>query len=334
MQQQRNGQRALRVLGAGEIERVFGRVFAEIALAGGRHEAGHAVVLRLGQKLAGGRLRVHAHRQQRFEPARLLVEQADLDHAEMQQIAGEVQDVRLQQLDAVLHRHVGDLGGREIGQFQARLMDRRHLLLLVHLVGHVADVDDQVLRRLARLAHRGGMDVIVVVVAAAERGTGGLAGRQGGVEGAEVGAEDLRAAQHRVEIRPDHAAALRPFRQPPVAPDNQVVAVQQDDAVGHAFENMLVLQQPAKLQGLAEVLRRDVDAGKPFAGKMGQRSQGVAGDHHVMGFSRPSEELFRVFAGVADQEDFGLCCQSRILLRCPSRPKSRALPADPIPITL
>ena len=178
VQQQGNGQRTLRVLGAGEVERVFGGVFAEIALAGRRHEAGHAVVLRLGGKLAGGRLRVHAHRQQRIEPARLLVEQADLDHVEMQQIAGEVQDVRLQQLDAVLDRHVGDLGGRQIGQFEARLMDRRHLLLLMDLVGHVADVDDQMPRRTAHLADGGGMNVVVAVVAAAERGTGGLAGGQ------------------------------------------------------------------------------------------------------------------------------------------------------------
>ena len=96
---------------------------------------------------------------------------------------------------------------------------------------------------------------------------------------------------------------------------------------------MLVLQQPAKLQGFAEILRGDVDARKPLAGKVGQRSQGVAGNHHIMGFSRPSEQLFRIFAGVANQEDFGLWCQSRILLRCPSRPKY-ALPAAPIPIAL
>ena len=149
---------------------------------------------------------------QRLQPARLLVQQADLDHVEVQQVAGEVQDVRLQQLDAVLDRHVGDLVGRQIGQFHAGLVDGRHLLLLVDLVGHVADGDDQVPRRAARLADRRGMDVVVAVLAAAERGTGGLAGGQGRVEGAEVGAEDLRAAQDGVEVRADHAARGRTTR--------------------------------------------------------------------------------------------------------------------------
>ena len=87
--------------GALQVERVFGRVFAQIALAGGGHEAGHAVVLRLGVEHAAGGLGLHAHRQQRLQPAGLLVQQADLDHVELQQVLGEVQDVRLQQFDAV-----------------------------------------------------------------------------------------------------------------------------------------------------------------------------------------------------------------------------------------
>ena len=97
-------------------------------------------------------------------------------------------------------RHVGDFGRGQIGQFHAGLMDGRHLLLLVDFVGHVADRDDQVPRRTAHLADRRGMHVVVVVLAAAERGTRGLTGRQGGVEGAKVGAEDFRAAQDRVKV--------------------------------------------------------------------------------------------------------------------------------------
>ena len=149
-------------------------------------------------------------------------------------------------------RHVGDLGRRQIGQFHARLVDRRHLLLLVDLVGHVADGDDQMPRRAAHLADRRGVDVVVAVLAAAERGTGGLAGGQGRVEGAEVGAENLRAAQDGVEVGADDAIAVGPFAQPAVAPDDRVVAVQQDDAVGHAFQNLLVLQQLGRSPRLPE----------------------------------------------------------------------------------
>ena len=110
-------------------------------------------------------------------------------------------------------RHVGDLGRREIGQFHARLMDRRHLLLLVDLVGHVADVDDQMTRQAARLADWSGMDVVIVVLAAAERGSRRLAGSQGRVEGTKIGAQNLGAAQDGVEIGADHAVTGGPFAQ-------------------------------------------------------------------------------------------------------------------------
>ena len=79
---------------------------------------------------------------------RLLIQQADLDHVEIQQVLRVVQDVRLQQLDAVLHRHLEDLFGRQVGQFHARLVDGRQLLLLQLLLGDVADRDDQVQRGL------------------------------------------------------------------------------------------------------------------------------------------------------------------------------------------
>ena len=228
-------------------------VLAEITLAGGGHEARHPVVLRLRKKDAGRGLQVHSHLQQRFQPARLLVQQADLDHVEVQQVAGEVQDVRFQQLDAVRDRHVRDFRRRQVGQLHARLVDGRHLLLLVDLVGHVADIDDQVARRAVHLAHRGGVNVVVAVFAAAERRTGRLAGGQSRVEGAEVGPEDFRAAQDGVEVRADHRLAVGPFTQPAVAPDHRILGVQQNHAVGHALENLLVLEQLAQFQGILKI---------------------------------------------------------------------------------
>ena len=204
---------------------------------------------------------------------RAAVEQANLDHVEVQQVLGEVQDVRLQQLDPLLDRHLREFVGRQVGQLDAGLVDRRQLLLLQHLVGHVADRDDQVLRGLVAFEDRGGVDLEVAVLARAER-RGARAGRgQGRVEGAEVGAEDLRAAQHRVEIGADHGLAAGPLAQPAVAPDDRVVAVQQHDAVGHALQNLLVLQQLADLEGVAQVLGGDIQAGERLAGKPAQRPE-------------------------------------------------------------
>ena len=100
-----------------------------------------------------------------------------------------------EQLDALLDRHVQEFFGRQVGQFHAGLVDGRQLLLLMHLVGDVADGDDQVPRRAVRLPQRGGVDLEVAVVLAPQHGTGALAGGQGRMEGAEIGAEDFRASQ-------------------------------------------------------------------------------------------------------------------------------------------
>ena len=86
VQDQRHGQRALGSSAPFQVERILGRVFAQIALAGRGDKAGHAVVLRLGVKIAVGGLGHQAHRQQRLELAGLGIEQANLDDVEIQQV--------------------------------------------------------------------------------------------------------------------------------------------------------------------------------------------------------------------------------------------------------
>ena len=186
VQQQRHGQRALRPADAFQEERVFGRVFAKVALAGRRHETGHAVALGQGEEVAHRRLGVHGHGQERLQAVRLAVQEADLGHLEVQQVLGEVDDVRFEKLDPVADRHVEDFFRRQVGQLHAGLMDRRQLLLLLDLVGHVADGDDQVPGRAFQLADRGGLHLEIAIVLAPQRGTRPLAGRQGRVEGTEV----------------------------------------------------------------------------------------------------------------------------------------------------
>ena len=79
--------------GAFEVERIFARVFAQVALAGGGDEAGDAVAGRLGAELAIGRLGGHADGEHGLEDSRLRVEQANFDDVEMQHILRAVQDV-------------------------------------------------------------------------------------------------------------------------------------------------------------------------------------------------------------------------------------------------
>ncbi len=281
VQDQRHGQRALGSLAPFEIQRIVGRVFAQIALAGGGHETGDAVVLRLGKQVAAGGFRNDAHGQQRLELAGAAVQQADLDDVEMQQVLGEVQDVRLQQLDALLDRHHRQFVGHQVGQFHAGLVDGGQLLLLQHLRRHVAHRDDQVLRRRLVLENRGGVHLEVAVVARAQRRVAGAAGGQRRVERTEVGPEDLGAAQHGVKIRADDAVALGPLAQPAVAPDDRVLGIEHDDAVGHAFQDALVLQQLADLKRVTEMFRTHVEPGERLASQPAQSPQRALDLHHL-----------------------------------------------------
>ena len=74
VQDQRHGKRTFRVADTLQIERIFGGVFAKIALARGRHKSGYAVVLRQGVKHAGRRFRIHSHREQRLQAVGLGVQ--------------------------------------------------------------------------------------------------------------------------------------------------------------------------------------------------------------------------------------------------------------------
>ena len=248
---QRDGQRTLRPADAFEEQRVFGRVLAKVALAGGGHETGHAVALGQREQVAHCRVGVQAHGQERLQAVGLAVQEADLGHFEVQQVLGEVDDVRLEKLDPVADRHLEDFFRRQVGQFHAGLVDGGQLLLLLDLVGHVADGNDQVPGGTLQLADRGGLHLEIAVVVAAQRGTGSLAGGQRRVEGTEVGTEDFGAAQGGVEVQPDHRIAAAPLPHAGVAPDDRVVAFQQGHAVGHSFQNLLILQELADFEGLA-----------------------------------------------------------------------------------
>ena len=100
--------------------------------------------------------------------------------------------------------------------------------------------------------HRGRVHLEETAVLAAERGTGALAGGQGGVEGTEVGAQDLGAVQGRVELHAHHRVAPTPLVDPLVGPEDSIIGLQESYPVGYALEDLFVLQERAGLEGVAE----------------------------------------------------------------------------------
>ncbi len=80
-----------------------------------------------------------------------------------------MQDVRLEIFDPFFDGHLREFVWLQVGEFHARLMNGRQLLLLVHLIGHVAHGDDQMLAMLLAVINRRGMHLVVLVICRAER---------------------------------------------------------------------------------------------------------------------------------------------------------------------
>ena len=87
--------------------------------------------------------RRHAFFQERLQLAGLPVEQADLDHVVVQQVVREAADVQLEQLDALLDAHLGQLIRGQGGQLRPGLVQGVELLLLLHLRRDVAGQADE-----------------------------------------------------------------------------------------------------------------------------------------------------------------------------------------------
>ena len=98
------------------------------------------------------------------------------------------------------------------------------------------------------------------------------------MEGAKVGPDDLRISQDLVEIGPHHVAAAGPLEEPTVAPEDDVVAGQQHDAVGHALQDAFILQEAADVDDGRKMVGVGVDADVVAIGQLGH---GAGGGRHL-----------------------------------------------------
>ena len=142
-QDQGHGQGTAGPLGPFEVERIDGRVGAQVALAGGGHEAGDAVALLPGEEHAFGRLLQSCPPPGAAPVRRFRAEEANFDDVVMQQVLGEPANILLEQLDAFLDAHLGQLFDLQAGQFAAGLVQGVELLLLLHLGGDVPAQADE-----------------------------------------------------------------------------------------------------------------------------------------------------------------------------------------------
>ena len=146
------------------------------------------------------------------------------------------------------------------------------------------------------------------------------------MEGAKIRAENFRTAQRRVEIHPHDRLAAAPLLDPAIAPDDRVVGIDQHDAVGHALQNPLVLQQLADAEGFGEMLAVNKNARVTFAGQSRERPHRAA---DFFDFDVVADIGCQIYGwqvtpvvGIAKKQDFALGRQSN---RLPSAGMIRAV---------
>ena len=147
------------------------------------------------------------------------------------------------------------------------------------------------------------------------------AGGQRRVERTEVGSEDLRAAQDRVEITAHDVLAAGPFAAAGRCPRRIVFSlVEKHDAIRHALQNLLVLQQLADLDRFLKPVRPEINACKRLLPEQIHRADGIFDLHNLVGIRRRPKKFAEVCSAVANQQDFRFARQD---FQAPYRPGSR-----------
>jgi hypothetical protein len=113
-----------------------------------------------------------------------------------------VDDVALEQFDPLGHGHVGQFGGREIGERLAGLMDGGPLLLLENRMRDITNGDDQSWLTGAPVIERRGMEMEVAVVGGPQCGGAGAVAFQCRPQRRRIGPFDVGPTERVKEVHP------------------------------------------------------------------------------------------------------------------------------------
>ena len=185
---------------------------------------------------AGLGLRLHADGEQRLEPARLPVEQPDLDDIELQQVLRVMKDVALEQIDPLLDAHVGQFCRREIGERLSGLMNGSQLLLFedrVRDIPHRRHGDGHALHS----GVRRDLKVEIPVVGCPQRRTRRAARRERNAERVGVGAQHFRTVHRLKKVETTQVGFAAPDRQTTVGPGDGVVCADKRNAIRQMLQD-------------------------------------------------------------------------------------------------
>ena len=143
MQNERHRQRTFRANQTVKIKRILGCIFAQIAFSSRRDKPGHAIAMWFCSEHTIGSLVTDSNGQQGFQKIRLVIQQTYFDDVKVKQIVRVVKDIRFQQLDSLIHRHLVDLRRFDVGKLHTGLANTIQLLPLHRILRHVPNGDDQ-----------------------------------------------------------------------------------------------------------------------------------------------------------------------------------------------
>ena len=299
-----HGQGAARVLGALDVERVLGRVGAEVALTGRGDKPRHAVPLLARHQLASGGQGRHALAEQGDQLVGGLLQEPDLDVVKAHQVLHVTGDVVLEQIGALLDPKLRELLRGEVGQLVAGLGNRVDLELLLGLVGDLARQGDQVGQRVRGIEHwRHGHSQVPVSPDLHHRaGRPPRSHRTG--ERTRVGSQNFRLGEDMVKLAAGHLRLRIGERQElGVRPDDPQVRIDHGHAVGDRVEDLLGLDDHAHPAHGRELRCVDIDPAELRVPQERQRLGDRVHRHHVERFAKLFERGFplRHFA-IDDQQ--------------------------------
>src|SRR4051794_22418249 len=100
----------------------------------------------------------------------------------------------------------------------------------------------------------------VAILKTSQGGSARAAARDRRMERTEIRTENVGCAHHLVKVRANNVIAAGPFAQTTIAPKNLIVAIEKDDAVGHALQHALVLNQSSSVDHFGKMVGVGVDA--------------------------------------------------------------------------
>src|SRR5579871_697054 len=273
LNEERDRQRAARPGRSFEEEGIGRRIRTEVAFSRCGHKTCDAIPFRLGVKDAAGSTRSHPFLEERLQPARLRVEQANFDDIVVEQIMREPADVELEHFNSFFHAHLRKLIGTQVGQLSAGLVQGIEFLLLLHFRSDVPGQADQLADLIFSIVNGGNVQVEVAVIVAMKPGGDRFAG-QGAVEGTVVWPQDLRGTEGLVKASAEQGT-IAPLFERPVGPGDPQVCVDHRHTVRKSFEDALSLKEVFGLGPDERIVGIRVDAIEVFAAQESQSLTGI-----------------------------------------------------------